>query len=56
MFLETETNDEGIYNVRFYIRGKPWIVTVDDYMLFSENDEVWDFVDLNQGPELVMAG
>jgi hypothetical protein len=24
---------EGIYNIRFYIRGKPWVVTVDDYML-----------------------
>jgi hypothetical protein len=24
---------EGIYNIRFYIRGKPWVVTVDYYML-----------------------
>ena len=28
------SNTEGIYNVRFYIRGKPWVVTVDDFMLF----------------------
>ena len=33
-FINTETNAEGIYNVRFYIRGKPWVVTVDDQMLF----------------------
>merc|ERR1711990_890317 len=35
MFVNTDTNSEGIYNVRFYIRGKPWVVTVDDYMLFQ---------------------
>jgi hypothetical protein len=34
MFVDTSTNSEGIYNVKFYIRGKPWVVTVDDYMLF----------------------
>lgn len=31
-FLNEETNDEGIYNIRFYVRGKPWVVSVDDYM------------------------
>ena len=25
-------NDAGIYALRFYIRGKPWVVTVDDYV------------------------
>jgi len=24
--------DNGIYNLKFFIRGKPWIVSVDDYM------------------------
>jgi Ni/Co efflux regulator RcnB len=34
MFLNgQEISDSGIYNVRFYIRGKPWVVSVDDYML-----------------------
>lgn len=34
MFLSgQEISDKGIYNVRFFIRGKPWIVTVDDYLL-----------------------
>jgi len=30
----TDTNDAGIYAVRFFIRGKPWVVTIDDDMLF----------------------
>ena len=34
VFVTTEKNDAGIYAFRFYIRGKPWIVTVDDYFLF----------------------
>ena len=34
MFVNQETNALGLYNVRFYIRGKPWVVTVDDQMLF----------------------
>jgi hypothetical protein len=38
VFVNTETNDEGIYNVKFYIRGKPWIVTVDDNLLFNTYD------------------
>jgi len=36
--VNTETNDEGIYNVKFYIRGKPWIVTIDDNLLFNTYD------------------
>lgn len=34
MFLTSEINEEGIYAMRFYIRGKPWVVTVDDEVLF----------------------
>lgn len=26
-------SEKGIYNIKFYIRGKPWVVTIDDYML-----------------------
>ena len=33
-FVNTGFNDEGIFNVRFYIRGKPWVVTIDDTILF----------------------
>jgi hypothetical protein len=31
----TQINSNGIYNLRFYIRGKPWIVTIDDYLLVN---------------------
>lgn len=37
-FVNSDKNDEGIYNIRFFIRGKPWVVTIDDYLLFTE----WD--------------
>jgi len=30
-------NKAGIYGVKFYIRGKPWVVHVDDYMLFTNS-------------------
>lgn len=36
VFITKEKNEAGIYAFRFYIRGKPWIVTVDDYFLFTE--------------------
>jgi hypothetical protein len=28
-------NNASVYAVRFYIRGKPWIVAVDDYLLMQ---------------------
>jgi hypothetical protein len=38
IFLSGQTiSDAGIYNVRFFIRGKPWVVTVDDYLLTNTN-------------------
>lgn len=38
IFITPEKNDAGIYTFRFFIRGKPWIVTVDDYFLFMTDD------------------
>ena len=35
VFLINEENDVGIYAFRFFIRGKPWIVTIDDIMPFN---------------------
>lgn len=35
VFLTQQLNHEGIYAVKFYIRGKPWIVTVDDEVLLT---------------------
>jgi calpain-15 len=35
IFLNREKNARGIYGVRFYIRGKPWVLAVDDRFFFS---------------------
>lgn len=35
VFLTKTKNDAGIYAIRFYIRGKPWIVTIDDYYFYA---------------------
>ena len=33
-FVNQQLNQNGIINVRFFIRGKPWVVSVDDTMVF----------------------
>jgi hypothetical protein len=30
-----QPNPTGIYALRFFIRGKPWIVTIDDDLLWN---------------------
>lgn len=47
---QTNLNDEGILNVRFFIRGKPWIVTIDDTILFRTDKGVQKYAD--EGIEL----
>jgi hypothetical protein len=37
LFLTDSKNSAGIYAVRFFIRGKPWVITVDDYIPFVKN-------------------
>ena len=34
LFLTKEFNMAGIYNVKLYIRGKPYHFTVDDQILY----------------------
>ena len=36
IFLTKTTNLSGIYVVKLYIRGKPWLVPVDDNFLYLE--------------------
>lgn len=36
IFVTKEKNDAGVYAFRFYVRGKPTIITVDDYFLFKQ--------------------
>jgi hypothetical protein len=35
IFLTSRTNDAGIVALRFFIRGKPWTIVVDDSLLFK---------------------
>ena len=40
VFLDqTEANKAGIYTVRLYIRGKPWLLNVDDRIMFSDEED-----------------
>ena len=40
LFVTKERNSNGIYGVQFFIRGKPWVVDVDDEMLFDTNGKL----------------
>mmetsp|Transcript_13133 Transcript_13133/g.22191 ORF Transcript_13133/g.22191 Transcript_13133/m.22191 type:complete len:156 (+) Transcript_13133:481-948(+) len=33
-FITQELNDAGIFAIRLFIRGKPWVLTIDDEFLF----------------------
>ena len=37
MFLQQSKNLAGLYTVRFYIRGKPTLITIDDEVLYDHN-------------------
>ena len=41
----TGTDDSGpaagIIGVNFYIRGKPWTITVDDRLFFEDDPKDW---------------
>jgi hypothetical protein len=34
-FLTTTSNSAGLIGIRFFIRGKPWVVTIDDTFLYQ---------------------
>ena len=34
-FLTQERNDAGIYALRIFLRGKPYVITIDDEFLFK---------------------
>lgn len=39
LFDSNTTSEAGIYNIKLYIRGKPWLVQIDDEMLFMKDEE-----------------
>lgn len=56
IFLTKQRNEAGIHAVRLFIRGKPWVIDVDDRMLyyylptneegnFSKNPNSWKNLD-----------
>ena len=56
LFVNVERNNAGIYGVRFQVRGKPWIVTVDDYLLFKNTQSLTPqlmFADTSQNGKAV---
>jgi hypothetical protein len=34
LFLTKNKNSVGIFGLKFYIRGKPYVISVDDFLLF----------------------
>lgn len=38
IFLTTELNQAGIYAMKLFIRGKPWIITIDDTFAFLRKE------------------
>lgn len=36
VFITDTVNEAGIYAIKFYIRGKPWIITIDDEMFVND--------------------
>ena len=34
ILLTPYKNKASIYGVKLYIRGKPWVIAVDDYLMF----------------------
>jgi hypothetical protein len=38
-FVTKNKNTAGVYIVRFYIRGKPWLVSVSDDVVYNISDE-----------------
>ena len=39
-----EINKDGIYKIKLYIRGKPWLVEIDDEMLFMKGEDNLRFI------------
>jgi len=35
MFVTKEVNKQGMYEVNLFLRGKPWLIQVDDVFLMN---------------------
>ena len=36
MFVNQQKNKAGIHVIRLFIRGKPWVIAVDSFLLFKK--------------------
>jgi len=42
-FVSETLNEVGLYYLQFYIRGKPWVLSIDDQVLFDLNNQKLTF-------------
>lgn len=43
LFQEESTNVHGAYTIKLFVRGKPWLVQIDDFVLQNLTEgETWD--------------
>ena len=47
MFITKEINKAGIYLLEYHIRGKPWVITVDDTILYNDERLKPEHIDYN---------
>ena len=48
VFIQSERTPAGIYTVRFFIRGKPHLITIDDELLYNNDQDELFFGNPNQ--------
>jgi hypothetical protein len=52
MFVSgTSDNQAGIYGIKFYIRGKPWVVSIDDKLAFNNYYNSYQLRGVNVGED-----
>ena len=54
-FIETKVNNAGIYTVKVYVRGKPWLITVDDIMEFEDQSIFSPIIKPDSHPHLYFS-
>lgn len=52
IFVTKEVNRAGIYALRFFIRGKPWIITIDDEFAWSRDKDELLFAKLGSESQI----
>jgi len=50
MFINKKKNKAGINVIRFFIRGKPWVIAVDNFLPFKKVNISDVLIFARQGP------